>query len=277
MRMPARPLQFVAPAQHVPSAWIASIRRLMSSDARGYEAQILDFASGLLQGGAEDFEASIDFVTDAATPLRATGTFPVINSARSGLGAVGAGGEIVWARRDLAGQIGNAERIAVSADGANVEYDAAWIEPGWADLITTAYSLSGGGEHSVTLVRGAPREGAHEVPLLVPPTWQDPSPGHPIDEPLRWVTEEPDVAVVFTVVSGAGANVRLGGRWVLTPGTTEFTLPAELPGGIDLFSYLGSNALSAQVDLCEIDRALSDRFCARYATSKTLALARPAP
>ena len=155
--------------------------------------------------------------------------------------------------------------------------DSAWIEPGWADLVTTGYSLSGGGEHSLTLVRGGPRAGAHEVPLMVPPTWQDSNPGHSIDEPLRWVTDEPDVAVVLTVLTGSGPNARLGGRWVLTPGTTEFTLPVELPGGIDLFGYLGSNAVSAQVDLCEIDQALSDRFCARYATSKTLALARPTP
>ncbi len=257
--------------------WSAYAWRLTSSDERGYEGEILDFASGPLMSGADDFEASIDFVADAATPLRATGSFPVITSARSTLGAVGAGGVVVWARRNLAGLIGTAERIAFSADGANVEYDAAWIEPGWADLVTTGYSLSGGGEHSLTLVRGGPREGAHEVPLMVPPTWQDSNPGHSIDEPLRWVTDEPDVAVVLTVLTGSGPNARLGGRWVLTPGTTEFTLPVELPGGIDLFGYLGSNAVSAQVDLCEIDQALSDRFCARYATSKTLALARPTP
>jgi len=255
--------------------WSAYSWRLISSDTRGYEAQILDFASGQMQSGAESFEESIDFIADAATPRRATGAFPVINSARSMLGAVGAGGVLVWARRNLAGQIGIAERIAVSANGANMEFDATWIEPDWADLITTAYSLTGGGEHSVTLVRGVPREGVGAVALMVPPTWQDPSPVHPLDEPLRWVTDEPDVPVVLTVVIPSGGTVRLGGRWVLPPGTTEFTLPAELPGGISLFDYLGPNALAAQVDLCEIDRSLSDRFCARYATSKTLGLARP--
>lgn len=256
--------------------WSAYAWRLISSDTRGYEAQILDFASGEMQSGAESFEASIDFAADAATPVRASGTFPVMNSARSTLGAVGAGGVIVWARRNLAGQIGTAERVAISGNGANVEYDAAWIEPSWADLMTTAYSLTGGGEHSVTLLRGPPRQGAHEVPLMVPPTWQESTgPIHPIDQPLRWVTDEPEVPVVLTVVIPSGGTARLGGRWALPPGTTEFTLPAELPGGVALFDYLGPNALAAQVDLCEIDRTLSDRFCARYATSKTLGLARP--
>lgn len=243
-------------------------------EGRTATAQIPEWAVGHSPGGAEDYVMPIDFVADGVVPTRRSLSFELPQSARSTIGTLGVPAFVVWAKRDFVGFIGGSENVRISEDGARVEVDASWVVPDWADQVTTGVSLQGGGEISAAFVLGLPDEALPRLRLMVPPTWVGGTGARAIDEVLTWVTEEAEAPVVITVTIGSGDNARVGGRFIYAPGTTTATLPAELPGGLDLFGYLDSTSLSVRVGVCEVDPAISQGLCTRYGISKMVPLTR---
>jgi hypothetical protein len=255
----------------VPFTILAVDYTAVSNGTRGYTRSWISWVALDHEAVTADTTVAIDFATPV-TRQQASGTLVLPLREASTLRTKGMGGvwATAWESLGSAG-LGAATTMAVSTDGARLEYTVDWVEPASVQQPVTQYAITTSTSTSLVIRGGYPTGGELDATFLdIPLITKSPNPadGENLHGEITWEWYDADVWMRCFVDRD---TTTLGWLVLAPPTETSLRIPRG-PSSLDEATLLGDEWLSASCQAVEMN--LTSDWVDRAASAPPFPLAR---